>query len=253
MKTTSHNLSDAAVTVKMLCCYHSGVADSANSFLPRALRTVFLDRDGVLNRKMPEGSYIASWSEFQPLPGVAQAIARLNRAGLRVVVASNQRGIALGLYTSDDVRKVHSALQSWLQSQGAHIDAFYFCPHDKRQCNCRKPLPGLFQQASADFPEIAAASSVMIGDSLSDIEFGQRLGMTTLFLDGTPGVPDERIGSLGWTPGVPDERIGSLGWTPELRKPGAQAARQLANLCFPSLPDATDALLAHLAPPNQTS
>jgi D-glycero-D-manno-heptose 1,7-bisphosphate phosphatase len=198
------------------------VADSANSFLPRTLRTVFLDRDGVLNRKMPEGRYIASFSEFQPLPGVPQAIARLNRAGLRVIVVSNQRGIALGLYTSDDVRQVHAALQSWLQSHGARIDAFYFCPHDAQQCNCRKPLPGLFDQARAEFPEIAATSSVMIGDSLSDIEFGHRLGMTTIFLEGDSSH----------------------------QKPGAEAARQLADLCFPSLIEATDALLAHLAAPN---
>ena len=206
----------------MLYCYHSGVADSANSFLPRALRTVFLDRDGVLNRKMPEGRYIASFSEFQPLPGVPQAIASLNRAGLRVIVVSNQRGIALGLYTSDDVRQVHSALNSWLQLQGAHIDAFYFCPHDAHQCICRKPLPGLFDQARADFPQIAADSSVMIGDSLSDIEFGHRLGMTTLFLEADPAH----------------------------QKPGAEVARQLADLCFPSLIEATDTLLAHLAAPN---
>ena len=198
------------------------MADSANSSLPRTLRTVFLDRDGVLNRKMPEGRYVASWSDFQPLPGVPQAIARLNRAGLRVIVVSNQRGIALGVYTSEDVRKIHAALQSWLQSQGAHIDAFYFCPHDLRQCNCRKPLPGLFHQAGAEFPEIDPASSIMIGDSLSDIQFAHRLGMSALFLEGDP---------------LP-------------QKPGAEAARQLANLCFPSLPEATDALLAHLASAN---
>ena len=144
-----------------------------------------------------------------------QAIGRLNRAGLRVVVVSNQRGIALGLYTADDVRQIHSALQSWLHSQGAHIDAFYFCPHDEQQCNCRKPLPGLFDQARAEFPEIAAGSSVMIGDSLSDIEFGHRLGMTTVFLEGDSSH----------------------------QKPGAEAARQLANLRFPSLIEATEALL----------
>jgi D-glycero-D-manno-heptose 1,7-bisphosphate phosphatase len=207
------------------------VADSANSFSLRTLRTVFLDRDGVLNRKLPEGRYVTSWSEFQPLPGVPQAIARLNRAGLRVVVVSNQRGIALGLYTSEDVRSIHSALQGWLQSQGAHIDAFYFCPHDAQQCDCRKPLPGLFHQARAGFPEIAAASSLMIGDSLSDIEFGHRLGMTTLFLEGDPGIPDERVCSLGWDSAH--------------QKPGADSARQLADLCFPSLVEATEALLNH--------
>ena len=192
------------------------MADSANSFSLRTLRTVFLDRDGVLNRKLPEGRYVTSWGEFQPLPGVPQAIGRLNRAGLRVVVVSNQRGIALGLYTADDVRQIHSALQRWLQPQGAHIDAFYFCPHDTQQCNCRKPLPGLFDQARAEFPHIAAASSVMIGDSLSDIEFGHRLGIKTIFLEGEP----------------------------QLRKPGAEVARQLADRCFASLPEAVDALLA---------
>jgi D-glycero-D-manno-heptose 1,7-bisphosphate phosphatase len=206
------------------------VADSANSFSLQTLRTVFLDRDGVLNRKLPEGRYITTCSEFQPLPGVPQAIARLNRAGLRVVVVSNQRGIARGLYTADDVRQIHASFQSELQSQGAHIDAFYFCPHDAHQCDCRKPLPGLFLQARADFPEIAAASSIMIGDSLSDIEFGHRLGMTTVFLEGDPGAPDERVCSLGWDSAH--------------QKPGAEAARQLANLHFPSLSEATEALLA---------
>jgi D-glycero-D-manno-heptose 1,7-bisphosphate phosphatase len=196
--------------------YHNGVSDSANSFSLRTLRTVFLDRDGVLNRKMPEDRYVTSWSEFQPLPGVPQAISRLNRAGLRVVVVTNQRGIALGLYTGDDVRNIHAAIQCWLQPQGAHIDAFYFCPHDAQQCNCRKPLPGLFEQARAEFPEIAATSSVMIGDSLSDIEFGHRLGMTTLLLEGDP----------------------------EHRKSGDETARQLADCCFASLPEAVDALLA---------
>ena len=206
------------------------MADSANSFSLRTLRTVFLDRDGVLNRKLPEGRYITTCSEFQPLPGVPQAIARLNRAGLRVVVVSNQRGIALGLYTADDVRQIHASFQSELQSQGAHIDAFYFCPHDAQQCDCRKPLPGLFHQARADFPEIAAAASVMIGDSLSDIEFGHRLGMTTVFLEGDPGAPGERVCSLGWDSAH--------------QKPGAEAARQLANLRFPSLSEATETLLA---------
>ena len=190
--------------------------DPAHSFLPRALRTVFLDRDGVLNRKMPEGRYVTSPNEFQPLPGVHEAIARLNRAALRVIVVSNQRGIALGLYQPADVDTIHVSFQSELKAHGAHVDAFYFCPHDKNECNCRKPLPGLFEQAQADFPEIAAESSVMIGDSWSDIEFGRRLGMLTVFLDGDP----------------------------KLQKPGAEAARDSADLHFPSLLEAVDALLA---------
>jgi D-glycero-D-manno-heptose 1,7-bisphosphate phosphatase len=194
------------------------VADSANSFSSRIIRTVFLDRDGVLNRKMPEGRYVTSWSEFQPLPGVPQAISRLNRAGVRVTVVSNQRGIALGLYTADDVRAIHSAFQSFLKAHGAAMDGFYFCPHDAQQCNCRKPLSGLFDQARTDFPEIDAVSSLMIGDSLSDIEFGHRLGMMTVYIEGDS----------------------------QQRKHGSEAARELADLRFSSLGDAVDALLSQL-------
>jgi len=200
------------------------VADSEYSIQSSTLRTVFLDRDGVLNRKLPEDQYVRSWSEFEPLSGVRESIARLNQAHLHVIVVSNQRGIARGFYTAEDVHCIHSALQDWLQSEGAHIDAFFFCPHDKQQCNCRKPLPGLFDQARARFPDIAPESSMMIGDSLSDIQFGHCLGMRTIFLDGDP----------------------------QLQKPDAISARHLADLCFTSLPEATSALLAHLPSPTQS-
>jgi D-glycero-D-manno-heptose 1,7-bisphosphate phosphatase len=200
--------------------YHKGMTDSGNNALPSSLRTIFLDRNGVLNEKMPEGRFAASWSDFHLLPGVAEAIGRLNRAGLRVVLVSNQRGIALGLYTAADVNAIHSAFQNLLGCHGAHVDGFYFCPHDKRQCNCRKPLPGLFEQAVADFPAITAATSAMIGDSLSDIEFGRRLGMTTVFIDSNR----------------------------ERQKPGAEAATELADLRFSSLVEAVDHMLEKLGP-----
>jgi len=197
------------------------VTDLDNPPLRRPLATVFLDRDGVVNEKMPEGRYVASWDDFRLLPGAADAIARLNRAGLRVMVVSNQRGIALGLYTAADVEAIHAALQRLLAESRAHVDGYYFCPHDRGQCNCRKPLPGLFEQAAAAFPGIRAESSAMIGDSLSDIEFGRRLGMTTVFVEGDP----------------------------DRQKPGAEAARSLANLHCPNLPGAVELLHTHsLAP-----
>jgi D-glycero-D-manno-heptose 1,7-bisphosphate phosphatase len=191
------------------------VPHNQESFLPRVVRTVFLDRDGVLNRKLPEGRYVTSLVHFHPLAGVPEAIARLNRAGIRVLVVSNQRGVSLGLCTVADVRTIHAAFQSLLRSHEARIDAFYFCPHDKEQCKCRKPLAGLFHQAVKDFPEITAETSVMIGDSWSDIEFGRRLGMGTVFID----------------------------INPELQKPGAESAREMADLRADSLPEAVDALL----------
>jgi D-glycero-D-manno-heptose 1,7-bisphosphate phosphatase len=197
------------------CCYHNGVAESPDSLLKSNLGTIFLDRDGVVNEKMPEGSYVSTWEDFQLLPGVPEAIAELNRAGLRVIVVSNQRGIALGKYSAEQVAAVHTGLQKLLQAQGAHVDAFYFCPHDKGQCNCRKPLPGMFEQARREFPDINAVESVMVGDSLSDIEFGRRLGMLTVFIDGKK----------------------------ERQKPGGHIAAELADRRFPSLQEAVRWLL----------
>jgi D-glycero-D-manno-heptose 1,7-bisphosphate phosphatase len=189
------------------CCYHSGVADTPDSALKGNLRTIFLDRDGVVNEKMPEGSYVTTWDEFHLLPGVPEAIACVNRAGLRVIVVSNQRGIALGKYSERDVEAIHANLQKLLQAKGAHVDAFYFCPHDTQQCNCRKPLPGMFEQARREFPDIEATESVMIGDSLSDIEFGRRLGMKTILIEGNA----ERLKpGTDWAWSIADERFSSL-------------------------------------------
>jgi D-glycero-D-manno-heptose 1,7-bisphosphate phosphatase len=191
------------------------VTSLADNSLERACTAVFLDRDGVINEKMPEGSYVTCWADFHLLPGVPEAITRLNRAGVRVVVVSNQRGVALGRYTAADVEAFHDAFQQVLKAHGAHVDRFYFCPHDKQQCNCRKPLPGMFEAAARDLPGISAKDSAMIGDSLSDIEFGRRLGMLTVFLDGNP----------------------------VNQRPGFEAAAELADLRFPSLPAAVAALL----------
>lgn len=179
------------------------------------LRTVFLDRDGVVNEKMPEGRYVTSQQEFRLLPGVAEAVDRLNRAGLRVILVSNQRGIALGLYSNADVDAIHAALHNTLAIHGAHLDGIYYCPHDKGECDCRKPLPGLFEQAATNFPGLEAQTSIMIGDSLSDIEFGRRLGMPCIFIEGDP----------------------------TRRKPGSDEARQTADVSCPSLAAAVDLLL----------
>jgi D-glycero-D-manno-heptose 1,7-bisphosphate phosphatase len=166
------------------------------------LRTVFLDRDGILNEKMPDHRYVTRWEEFRVLPGVPEAVRRLNEAGLRVVVVSNQRGIAKGLYTTADLEAMHAQFQRLLGREGARIDGFFICPHEENECNCRKPLTGLFEQAVARFPEITAATSVIIGDSASDVEFGRRLGMKTILVDARDSaaqvaeLADLRFGSL---------------------------------------------------------
>jgi D-glycero-D-manno-heptose 1,7-bisphosphate phosphatase len=153
---------------------------------PAKVRYVFLDRDGVINRKPPEGEYISDWSRMQILPGVETAIAKLNRSDRRVIVVTNQRGIALGLYTGAQVEALHAHLQRHLAEHGAHIDAFYYCPHDNNQCDCRKPKPGLFRQALRDFPEVSPSNSLLIGDSITDIEWAHNLDMPSIFIPGPP-------------------------------------------------------------------
>ena len=180
-----------------------------------AVRTVFLDRDGVINEKAPEGDYVRRLEDLKLLEGAAQAIARLNRAGVRVIVVSNQRGVSRGLFSVEDVMAIEAALEKRLAAEGAHLDGFYFCPHGEGECNCRKPLPGLFEQARADFPEIEAATCVMVGDSRSDIEFGRRLGMRTVFIEGPP----------------------------ERQRAGAERARELADCRVGALAEAVELLL----------
>ena len=179
------------------------------------VETVFLDRDGVLNRKAPEGQYVSRWDVFHPLPGIYEALQLLNRAGLPVYVVTNQRGVALGLYTMEDVSILHAQLIAAAQEHGARIDGLFCCPHDKGVCRCRKPGPGMFEQARALDPRIDFSKSVVIGDSLSDIEAGERLGMQTIFIEGP---------------------VAS-------QKAGAEKARLLANACAGSLLDAVQRLL----------
>lgn len=193
----------------------SGVTEQPNTTIGNAIQTVFLDRDGVINQKAPEGEYIRRAEDLKLLPGAAAAIARLNRAGMRVVVVTNQRGVALGLYSKEDVLAIEATLEKMLASEGARLDGFYFCPHEEETCNCRKPLPGLFEQAQIDSPEIDPASSMMIGDSLSDIEFGRNLGMRTIFIEGPA----------------------------EQQRPGAERARELADIRARSLAEAVEFML----------
>jgi D-glycero-D-manno-heptose 1,7-bisphosphate phosphatase len=144
--------------------------------------TVFCDRDGTINRKAPEGEYVLSADQLVLLDGAAAAIARLRSAGARVVVVTNQRGVALGRMTLDDLASVHRELAARLAGAGAELDAIYACPHERGACDCRKPGPGMFLRAVEDEPSIHLEGSAMVGDSITDVEAGARLGMTTVLL-----------------------------------------------------------------------
>ena len=150
-------------------------------------RAVFLDRDGVINRKAAKGGYVTRWEEFQFLPGVAQAISLLNRAGWSVIVISNQRCVAKGLLTIVELESLHRKMREALEGEGARLDAIYNCPHDDKDppCDCRKPLPGMLLTAAEEH-QIDLKSSWMVGDADSDMEAGRSAGCRTLRIIETP-------------------------------------------------------------------
>ncbi len=145
-------------------------------------KAVFLDRDGVINRKAPEGQYVICWEEMTFLPGVADGISLLNKAGFRVIVVTNQRCVAKGLITVQALEELHQQMCNSLAREGAQIDAVYYCPHEKDAgCGCRKPAPGMLLKAKADYG-IDLAPSWMIGDSEPDVEAGRNAGCRTVRL-----------------------------------------------------------------------
>lgn len=158
-------------------------------------KTVFLDRDGVINVKAPEGDYIKSWSEFHFLPGAIEAIRLLNDHDWHVVIITNQRGIARHLMTMHDLNRIHFSLKEELQNHGAHVDGIYVCPHEKGTCHCRKPDIGLFLQAEQDFP-VDKSKSWMIGDSQSDIEAGRNYGIRTISVVNLNPLADKQFPNL---------------------------------------------------------
>lgn len=150
--------------------------------MKRKYRCVFLDRDGVINKKAPEGDYIKNWSEFKFLPNVKEAIKKLNKADFLVIIITNQRGIAKGLMIDEDLKDIHTKMIEELKKSEAKIDGIYYCPHDEKDnCNCRKPKIGMFLKAKEDF-NIEMSESYIIGDSISDILAGQKAGCKTIIL-----------------------------------------------------------------------
>lgn len=138
--------------------------------------TLFLDRDGVINRRLMD-DYVKTVGEFEFLPGVCEAIAIFSRIFGRIVVVTNQRGIARGLMTEDDLSAVHEIMLRGIKDAGGRIDGVFYCPHDVDDgCDCRKPKTGLALRAKKDFCEIDFDKCVMVGDTASDVEFGRGIG-----------------------------------------------------------------------------
>ncbi|HTQ58901.1 MAG TPA: HAD family hydrolase [Candidatus Solibacter sp.] len=143
-------------------------------------KAVFLDRDGLINRKAPDGQYVTRWEDFHVLPGVIESIAELNRVGLLVVVVTNQRCIAKGLMTEMDLQELHRQMSKHFAERGATFNAIYYCPHDlEPPCLCRKPAPGMLLDAARSHG-LNLAACWMIGDSDSDIQAGRNAGCRTI-------------------------------------------------------------------------
>ena len=154
--------------------------------LPTEISAVFLDRDGTLNVKAPEGSYITSPHQLRLLRGVGIAVRRLNELRLPVFVVTNQRGVALRKMTLEDVGRVNDTVQRRLRRFSAHVDGFYVCPHDDGVCDCRKPAPGMLWRVRQDHPQVQLHRSVIIGDSEADVEAGLAASAHAIRL-GLPG------------------------------------------------------------------
>lgn len=148
----------------------------------------FLDRDGTLN---VEKGYIRNVQDLELIPGVAQAIRRLNEAGILTILTTNQTGAARGFYDLAHIHALNDRLQTLLKQEAeAHLDAVYYCPHLEKgivpefsvPCQCRKPEPGMIQQALSRFPDIDLSGSYVLGDKASDVAFGKRAGCKSVLL-----------------------------------------------------------------------
>jgi D-glycero-D-manno-heptose 1,7-bisphosphate phosphatase len=138
--------------------------------------TVLLDRDGVLNKRMPRARYVCSWSEWEWLPGSQQALCLLTEAGYRILVITNQPGIARGALTNDTLESIHQGMKQDVRRAGGEITAIYHCPHNWDEgCDCRKPRPGMLFQAQRDF-HLDLTGTYFIGDDERDAQAAQAAG-----------------------------------------------------------------------------
>lgn len=159
-----------------------------------ATQLVILDRDGVINED-PEGEYVKSADEWEPIKGSLEAVALLNRAGFRVVVASNQSGLARGLFDIEALNSIHEKMQRMLAEAGGEIDAIFFCPHGPRQrCQCRKPKPGLINEIVARY-RVDAADVPVVGDKRSDLDAARAAGARPILV--RTGYGEKTLHELG--------------------------------------------------------
>ena len=177
------------------------------SFKPitKSRGAVFLDRDGTIIKEI---NYLSRLQDVELLPQAAQAIAKLNRQQIPVILISNQSGVARGKFSERFVKETHHYLQKMLAGKGAHLDDFFFCPHHpetgmapyKKVCDCRKPAPGLLHEAAARH-HLDLTKSYVIGDKLIDVKLALRVGGKGILVETGHGKSEkEKIDQLQITP-----------------------------------------------------
>lgn len=143
--------------------------------------TLFLDRDGVINKRVM-GDYVKRAQEFHFLPGVVDALARLSAVFGKVIVVTNQQGIGKGLYTHEDLAAVHALMKREVEAKGGRIDAVFYAPNlASENSPLRKPGTGMALNAQKIFPQIDFSKSIMVGDTESDMQFARNAGMHFVF------------------------------------------------------------------------
>jgi D-glycero-D-manno-heptose 1,7-bisphosphate phosphatase len=173
-------------------------------------RFLFLDRDGVINKKI-ENDYVRTWENFEFIAGSLEAIVGFRGLFDRIFIVTNQRGVGKGVMTELQLKDIHDRMLGKIEESAGSIDCIYSCFEIFEESSCRKPNTGMAILAQNDFPEVDFSRSVIIGDSKSDMEFGKRLGMITVFIGIMCNISDELIdineGSLfDFYSGLKDDR-----------------------------------------------
>lgn len=180
---------------------------------------VFIDRDGTMSEEV---GYVNHISRFKLLENTAAAVKLLNEAGVLAIVATNQAGVARGYFEEPMINKVHEKLKNELAKSGASVDAIYYCPHHpsagkppyRAECNCRKPKPGMILKAREDF-DIDLSRSYMVGDKISDVEFGQKLGLKSVMVMTGYGIGEYEHQHQDWKTApdfMADDLLGAVKW-----------------------------------------
>jgi D-glycero-D-manno-heptose 1,7-bisphosphate phosphatase len=166
------------------------------------MNAIFLDRDGVIIRKAPDGEYVADWREVEFLQGSSEAIAAFCSFGYKVIIVTNQRGVATGKIKLSKLVEIHAKMKDVIASRGGIVSGVYVCPHDiSEDCACRKPKAGMLLQAAAEH-QLRLSECWMVGDTESDIAAGRSVGCKTALITNSKRLeqwarkPDIRAESL---------------------------------------------------------